>query len=187
MLKDVSNLDYFDLTSNKIILGEDFKKIPSSIFSKVLNYIIHFSLHRLEILFYIYYDCNKNYIITIPKQRVSEYKIIVCQRDLAEYCEMDIQTKRIIETNRLCRLGSIHSHHVMSTRFSLDDDLSDFSAPPGLHILLGDFPSIQILSSVAVMSNRYYLKTKDVINYTDKHYYEEITNKDIYPKLIQEI
>lgn len=169
-VKDQS-LDYFNLIDKRgVVLGVDFRSIPETIFSNVLDLVIFYSKLRLEILFYIYYDSNNNYVVTVPRQKVSEYRIKVLSRDDKDYKEIDLLSKKVVNTNNLLRLGSIHSHHELRAEFSIDDDISDFNAPPGLHILLGEFPNIKVVTSAAIFNKRYYLNPSSIIDYSAAHY-----------------
>lgn len=169
-VKDQS-LDYFNLVDKKgIVLGVDFRSIPEAIFSNVLDLVIFYSKLRLEILFYIYYDSNNNYVVTVPRQKVSEYRIKVLSRDDKGYKEIDLLSKKVVNINNLLRLGSIHSHHELRAEFSIDDDISDFNAPPGLHILLGEFPNIKVVTSAVILNKRYYLNPSSIIDYSAAHY-----------------
>jgi len=192
MAKGVNtSLDYFTLqdissTRKNIILGKDFKLIPENIFSNVLDVVIYYAKQRLEVLFYIYYDHNNNYVITVPRQKVNEYKIKVFDRtDIINYQEVDLISNKIVNTNKLIKLGSIHSHHVLKAEFSLDDDISDFNAPPGLHILLGEFPNIKVITSIAYMNKRYYLNPTSIIDYSAIHYLD--SNKKIDDAISKQI
>ena len=166
-----SSIDYFKLEENRITLGKDFKLIPKDIFFEVLNLFCYYAEQKLEVLVYINYQQNtKNYVITVPTQRVSIYDIKV-DRTSKDYKEVNLLTGEL-EKN-LVRLGSIHSHHILSTKFSSDDDLNDFSNPPGLHILVGDYPFLELVCSVVINSTRYYIEPKDILEDLEK-YTEEL-------------
>lgn len=151
-------------------LGADFKPIPPHLFSQVINLFIYYSLLKVEVLVYIYaklISTGYDYVIGVPTQQVSEYRIDV----KASGKVLDITTG--LELPNLIKLGSIHSHHSMDCVFSTTDDISDFSNPPGLHLLFGNFPNIQLIGSLVANNLRHYISIKDVVKYTESHIYDE--------------
>lgn len=175
-LKAVVNVDYINVVDRGVILGADFKKIPQDIFSKILDLVIYLSKKELEVLFYLNYDYDYNYVITIPKQVIGKYRIEVDRGN--NYKEIDLEGNVIEEP--LIRLGSFHSHHYLDSIFSLEDDISDFNSPPGLHILIGNYPNFSITSCFTINRARYYINPISIIDYSHNHCYEENLVKDKY-------
>lgn len=176
MLKVEDSIDYIYLVNDQLVFGKDFKLIPPKTFSSVLDLIIYLAKKELEVLFYLNYDLNNNYVFTIPSQKIGKYRIEVI-RD-KNYRELSLSGQVIQQP--LIRLGSLHSHHKLEAVFSIEDDLSDFNSPPGLHILVGEFPNLIIKSSFVLNQMRYYVNPISVLDYHYLHCYQENKVKELY-------
>lgn len=185
MLKVSNSLDYINLINGGVVFGNDFKKIPKDYFAAVLDLMIYFSKKELECLVYLNYNSNNDYVITIPTQRVSKYRIKV-NRESPNFKEIDLLTGNVIRPG-LVRLGSIHSHHTFKANFSIEDDISDFTSPPGLHILIGEFPQLAIKACFALARTRYSINPCNVIDYTDSHSYSLSSSDNLHNVIKQQI
>lgn len=183
MLKVSSGLDYLRVVDGGVVLGQDFKKIPREIFSHLLDLVIYLSKKELEVLFYLNYDYSNNYVITIPPQIIGKYKVEIYRESNCK--DIDLEGNEI--TQPLIRLGSFHSHHYLDSIFSLEDDISDFSSPPGLHILIGNYPNLYLASSFTINRTRYTINPISVIDYSHNHCYEEHLAKAKYKAISKNI
>lgn len=185
MLKVCTSLDYINIVSNGVVFGSDFKKIPRDYFAAILDVMIYLSKKEVECLFYLNYNNAKEYVITVPTQKVSKYRIKT-DLDSLNHREVELLTGEPIKFG-LTRLGSIHSHHIFKSDFSIEDDLSDFKNPPGLHLLVGEFPTLAIKASFAMSKTRYSINPCNVIEYSDTHIYEAFKAEKMYNAIKQQI
>lgn len=141
----------FIVVNNDIEIGNNYVPVPKEYWVAVVNLFIYYSKLKVECLTYLNKDIHTGeYLVTVPRQSVTMYRIQV--KD--QLNQVDLLTGKPVR-KAVVKYGSIHSHHSMSPEFSTYDDQSDFNNPPGIHIVVGNYPELLINCSIVVNSKRY--------------------------------
>lgn len=179
MLKEVITLvtnvklNAFEIINDRVHIH--FLKVNSKLFSHALDFMIYYAKQGKEVLIYLNRNSKEEWIFTVPKQIVTSADIQIDSR----VDQINLLTG--LPELGLFKLGSLHSHHTLAPKFSLKDDNSDLYGPPTYHIVVGNFPNLEIVSSAVYLSKRYYFPIQDLVDYKEKHIYKpEQLNRTIF-------